>query len=168
LWADDPEIRALEVLLDPMSTDFSYGGTRPPERKVATMKGYVGQKGFRFYAVVYTGVDPMTGRERRRWYPVGTDRKEADESAARPASRCAPTQASAGLTVATFMLRRWLPAKRVSLRPTALGRLPPPGRAARGSSAVPCDWVDWQVCVVRSLESPRPSFFEELGPRRTV
>ena len=96
----------------------STGGTRPPERKVATMKGYVVQKGSRFYAVIYGGVDPITGRERRRWHPAGTDRNEANELAARLAAQASPTQASAGLTVATFMLRRWLPAKRVSLRPS--------------------------------------------------
>jgi hypothetical protein len=60
----------------------------------------------------------MTGRERRRWHPAGTDRNEASELAARLAAQCAPTQTSVGLTVATFMLRRWLPAKRVSLRPS--------------------------------------------------
>ena len=35
------------------------------------MKGYVAQKGARFYAVIYEGVDPLTGRERRRWHPAG-------------------------------------------------------------------------------------------------
>ena len=82
------------------------------------MKGYVVQKGSRFYAVIYAGVDPMTGRERRRWHPAGTDRNQARELADRLAAQCAPSQTSAGLTVATFMLRRWLPAKRVSLRPS--------------------------------------------------
>jgi len=82
------------------------------------MKGYVVQKGSRFYAVIYAGVDPMTGRERRRWHPAGTDRNEARELAARLAAQASPTHAAAGLTVATFMLRRWLPAKRVSLRPS--------------------------------------------------
>ena len=76
------------------------------------------QKGSRFYAVIYAGVDPMTGRERRRWHPAGTDGNEARELAARLAAEASPTHVSAGLTVATFMLRRWLPAKRVSLRPS--------------------------------------------------
>ena len=73
------------------------------------MKGYVVQKGSRFYAVIYAGVDPMTGRERRRWHPAGTDRDEANELAARLAAQASPTHASAGLTVATFMLRRGFP-----------------------------------------------------------
>jgi hypothetical protein len=37
------------------------------------MQGYVARKGERFYAVIYEGIDPLTGRERRRWYPAGTD-----------------------------------------------------------------------------------------------
>jgi integrase len=82
------------------------------------MKGYVVQKGARFYAVIYAGTDPMTGRELRRWHPAGTDRYEAEELAARLAAQASPTQATAGLTLATFMLRRWLPAKRMNLRPS--------------------------------------------------
>jgi hypothetical protein len=33
------------------------------------MKGYVARKGDRYYAVIYEGLDPLTGRERRRWHP---------------------------------------------------------------------------------------------------
>ena len=35
------------------------------------MQGYVVAKGDRFYVVIYEGVDPITGRERRRWYAAG-------------------------------------------------------------------------------------------------
>jgi hypothetical protein len=37
------------------------------------MQGYVARKGERYYAVIYEGIDPLTGRERRRWHPAGTD-----------------------------------------------------------------------------------------------
>lgn len=47
------------------------------------MRGYVTQKGDRWYAVIYQGVDPETCRERRRWVPAGTDRAEAEGLAAR-------------------------------------------------------------------------------------
>jgi hypothetical protein len=40
------------------------GDRRRPERRTA-MKGYVARKGNRFYAVIYEGTDPITGRERR-------------------------------------------------------------------------------------------------------
>ena len=42
------------------------------------MKGYVARKGDRYYAVIYEGLDPLTGRERRRWHPAGTDRAVAE------------------------------------------------------------------------------------------
>ena len=47
------------------------------------MKGYVARKGDRWYAVIYHGVDPDTGRERRQWVPAGTDRTKAEAIAAR-------------------------------------------------------------------------------------
>lgn len=44
---------------------------------------YIVQRKDRFHVVAYDGVDPLTGRERRRWHPVGTDRGEAEMVAAR-------------------------------------------------------------------------------------
>ncbi|HKC82765.1 MAG TPA: hypothetical protein VKD46_02075 [bacterium] len=38
------------------------------------MKGYVVRKADQHYAVIYEGLDPVSGRERRRWYPAGPDR----------------------------------------------------------------------------------------------
>ncbi len=40
------------------------------------MKGYVARKGNRWYAVIYEGLDPVTGRERRSWHAAGTPRVE--------------------------------------------------------------------------------------------
>jgi integrase len=82
------------------------------------VKGYVVQKGARFYAVIYEGVNPLTGRERRRWHPAGTDRIEAEQLAASQAATASAVERQPGPTVAAFLLRRWLPAKRVSLRPS--------------------------------------------------
>jgi len=50
------------------------------------MKGYVARKGNRWYAVIYDGLDPVTGRERRSWHPPGTDRAEAEALACRLAA----------------------------------------------------------------------------------
>lgn len=33
----------------------------------------------RYYAVVYEGTDPATGKERHRWYPGGATRREAEK-----------------------------------------------------------------------------------------
>ena len=41
------------------------------------MKGYVARKGNCWYAVVYEGVDPTSGRERRSWHAAGTERADA-------------------------------------------------------------------------------------------
>ena len=41
------------------------------------MKGHVARKRDRYYAVIYEGLDPVTGKERRSWHPAGTDRAEA-------------------------------------------------------------------------------------------
>ncbi len=37
----------------------------------------------RFYVVAYDGIDPITGRERRKWHPAGTDRAVAELMARR-------------------------------------------------------------------------------------
>lgn len=50
------------------------------------MKGYVARKGDRLYAVVYEGIDPVTGRERRTWHAAGTERADAERLAARLAA----------------------------------------------------------------------------------
>jgi len=50
------------------------------------MKGYVARKGNRWYAVIYQGLDPVTGQERRKRHPAGSNRKEAEKLAARSPS----------------------------------------------------------------------------------
>jgi integrase len=52
------------------------------------MHGYVIRKRDRYYAVIYEGLDPVTGREQRSWHPAGTDRSEAERLAARLAAEC--------------------------------------------------------------------------------
>jgi len=83
------------------------------------MNGYVARKGHRWYAVVYEGVDPETGKERRRWVPAGADRAEAEDLARRLGTE--EEQRRSGRrsqpTVAGFLLRYWLPAKQAQLAP---------------------------------------------------
>ncbi len=50
------------------------------------MKGHVARKRDRYYAVIYEGLDPVTGKERRTWHPAGTDRAAAERLAARLAA----------------------------------------------------------------------------------
>ena len=81
------------------------------------MQGYVARKGDRFYAVIYEGIDPITGRERRRWHPAGTDRAAAEEIAKELAERRGHDgHERSSLTLAVFLTQRWLPSKQLPLR----------------------------------------------------
>ena len=84
------------------------------------MQGYVARKGDRYYAVIYEGLDPLTGRERRRWHPAGTDKEMAQRLASDLADRrCRDDDHERGsLTVAVYLTQRWLPSKRMTLRPS--------------------------------------------------
>jgi len=39
---------------------------------------YIVQRKSRFYVVAYDGIDPITGREHRRWHPAGHSRTDAE------------------------------------------------------------------------------------------
>ena len=45
------------------------------------MRGGIHKKGNNYYAVVYDGVDPATGKKRRSWIPAGTRRSDAEKLA---------------------------------------------------------------------------------------
>ncbi len=80
------------------------------------MNGYVVKKGARWYAVVYEGLDPVTGRERRSWHPAGIDRADAEKLAARLAGeRNGANDEGRSLTLGAYLTGRWLPGKRVAL-----------------------------------------------------
>lgn len=80
------------------------------------MKGYVARKGDRWYAVIYEGIDPVTGRERRSWHPAGTDRSDAQRIADRLAAECnGRNDATRSLSFGAFLTARWLPGKRIVL-----------------------------------------------------
>lgn len=80
------------------------------------MKGYVARKGDRWYAVIYEGLDPVTGKERRRWHPAGTSRRDAERLAASLAAASnGRNDESRSLTFGAYLLARWLPGKRLEL-----------------------------------------------------
>ena len=80
------------------------------------MKGYVAQRRGRFYAVIYEGRDPVTGMERRRWHPAGTDRVKAERLAAKlAAEENARLGAVRSLTFGAYLTSQWLPAKKLHL-----------------------------------------------------
>jgi integrase len=80
------------------------------------MNGYVAQRRGRFYAVIYEGRDPITGRETRRWHPVGTDRAEAETLARTLAAKEQQrSDATRSLTFGAYLTNQWLPAKKLHL-----------------------------------------------------
>ena len=81
------------------------------------MKGHVARKRDRYYAVIYEGLDPITGKERRSWHPAGTDRTEAEALVAQLASeRDGRNDEVRSLTFGAYLTHQWLPAKRLELR----------------------------------------------------
>ena len=80
------------------------------------MKGYVARKGDRWYAVVYEGLDPVTGRERRSWHPAGTCRKDAERLATMLAAEFnGRNDEGRSLTFGVYLTARWLPGKKLEL-----------------------------------------------------
>ncbi len=85
---------------------------------------YIVQRKDRFYVVAYDGLDPLTGKERRRWHPVGHDRHDAELVAARLDTEHAGTAPARGGPVhyGEFLTATWLPLKRRHLRATTAYR----------------------------------------------
>jgi integrase len=81
------------------------------------MRGHVARKRGRYYAVIYEGLDPVTGREKRSWHAAGTDRSEAEALAARlAAERNGRNDEIRALTFGAYLTGHWLPAKKLTLR----------------------------------------------------
>lgn len=79
---------------------------------------YIVQRKDRFYVVDYDGLDPLTGKERRRWHPAGHDRHAAEQIAARlerDAAGSAPLRGGP-VHLGEFLTDTWLPIKRRHLR----------------------------------------------------
>ena len=80
------------------------------------MKGYMKKRGDRYYAMIYEGRDPVTGKERRRWHPAGSDRAEAERLAAKlAAAETSRVDAVRSLTFGAYLTSQWLPAKKLHL-----------------------------------------------------
>jgi integrase len=84
------------------------------------MRGGIQKKGKNYYVVIYDGIDPGTGRKRRRWVPAGTRRADAEKVLADLIRRKydgepVPTEK---LTLAEYLVERWLPIQKSRLRPS--------------------------------------------------
>ena len=82
------------------------------------MRGGIQKKGNYYYAVVYDGIDPGTGRKRRSWIPAGTRRSDAEKILAEEIKRRhdgvpVPTEK---LTFGQYLTDRWLPIQKSRVR----------------------------------------------------
>lgn len=73
----------------------------------------------RFFVVDYDGVDPITGRERRRWRLVGPDRAHAEELVIRlDVERAEVDHLDHPASLGGFLVDTWLPRKQAHVRAT--------------------------------------------------
>lgn len=84
------------------------------------MRGYTAKKGNRYYAVIYEGVDPTTGKEQRRWHPAGTRKADAEKLVTELVKRHndGDYRAPDKITLGAYLSERWLPAQRSQLKDT--------------------------------------------------
>jgi len=75
------------------------------------MRGYVVKKGKSYYAVVYDGVDPGTGKEKRKWVSAGPRRSDAEKLVTDLVKRRnqGVSVATEKLTLGEYLTGRWLP-----------------------------------------------------------
>ena len=84
------------------------------------MRGYVVKKGSQYYAVIYEGVDPTTGKERRRWHPGGPLKRDAERLVNELVKRKddGTYRGPDRLTLGEYLTQRWLPGQVSQLAPS--------------------------------------------------
>lgn len=84
------------------------------------MRGYTVKKGNHYYAVVYEGIDPGTGKEKRRWYPAGARKADAQRLVTELVKQKndGDYRAPDRITLGTYLTERWLPIQQGRLRPS--------------------------------------------------
>jgi len=82
------------------------------------VRGHIVKRRSRYYAVIYEGTDPATGKGRHRWYPAGETRREAEKVLADLVKRHhdGGYRAPDRITLGDYLTKRWLPIKRAQLR----------------------------------------------------
>ncbi len=85
---------------------------------------YIVTRNNRFYVVSYDGIDPTTGKERRRWQLAGTSRADAEAIAESLTEAPGPRIALGrdALTLADYYRTAWLPKRARSVRATTAYR----------------------------------------------
>jgi len=82
------------------------------------MRGYVVKKGKNYYAVVYDGVDPGTGKEKRKWVSAGPRRSDAKKLVTDLVKRRneGVSVTAEKLSLGDYLTGRWLPIQESQLR----------------------------------------------------
>ena len=85
---------------------------------------YIISRNNRFYIVAYDGVDPASGRERRRWHSAGTSRADAEAIASTitETNRVPIPRGRDALTLGDYLTNRWLPERQRRVRATTAYR----------------------------------------------
>ena len=86
------------------------------------MRGHIAKKGQRYYAVVYEGINPATGRPRHRWHAGGSTRRGAERLLAELLTRLhdGTYRPPDRVTLGDYLVERWLPAKSSRLKPATV------------------------------------------------
>jgi integrase len=84
------------------------------------VRGHIAKKGQRYYAVIYEGLDPTTGKSRHRWHAAGATRRDAERLLVDlvKKSHDGDYRAPDRVTLGQYLLERWLPTKQAQLRPS--------------------------------------------------
>jgi integrase len=89
-----------------------------------TVMAYIIQRNERFYVIAYDGIDPVTGKERRRWHPAGRSRADAEAIAASITETTGPPipLGRDAITLAEHLTVNWLPKRARRVRATTAYR----------------------------------------------
>ena len=89
------------------------------DKEESAVQGYTARKGNRWYAVIYHGLDPITGREQRSWHAAGASQADAERLAHTLAKELnGRDDEGRSLTFGAYLTQRWLPGKKVELAAT--------------------------------------------------
>ena len=78
---------------------------------------YIVERNNRFYIVAYDGIDPLSGRERRRWHPAGRSRADTEAIVTTLAAKTLPPPdvSTSPLTFGKFLSEQWMSRRRPRL-----------------------------------------------------
>ena len=125
-------------------------GLAPTSSTVTIIEmAYIISRNNRFYVVAYDGVDPVTGRERRRWHAAGSSRADAEAiaSSITETNRVPIPRGRDAVTLGDYLTNTWLPERQ---------------RRVRATTAYRYGWID------RAIHRPdRRPVCAQVDPHRT-